>query len=125
MLKKNQYIVTVLSFAILSVLTYFSYQSGKNQEYPSFSLFITIILWYSIAVVAGVIASVKSQLTSQSNNSKILYNFIGTLNFMVSIFGSIFLYVDSGNHFNMYIIIFIVPFIIALVIFKAIYLKKV
>lgn len=125
MLRKNQYIVTALSFAILSVLTYFSYQFGKNQEYASFSLFITIILWYSIAVVAGVIASVKIQLNSQSNNSKILSNFIGTLNFMVSIFGSIFLYVDSGNHFNMYIIIFIVPFIIALVIFKGIYFKKI
>ena len=125
MLRKNQYIVTIISFMILSVLTYFSYQSGKNQQYASFSLFITLIFWYTIAVVTGVIASVKSQFNRQSNNSKILYNFIGTLNFIVSIFGSIFLFVESGNHVNMYIIIFIVPFIIALVIFKAIYFKRV
>jgi len=123
MVKKNKYIVTVISFAIVFVFIYLSYKSGKNQEYPGLSIAIRLLIWYLIALIAGIIAVIRMQQRVKLNKSVILYNLIGSLNVSISIAGLIFIYIEGGNLFNTNIIFLILSFLVGLVIFKGIYKK--
>lgn len=124
MFLKNKLIVTIFSFAIVSAIIYLSYKSGKNDEYESFSLFIRLIFGYLIAVVAGTIAITFGRNKIKTHNSTVFYIFSGMLNIMISIVAPIFIYMESGKDYNVYILFFLMPFIIGLIIFKNIYFNK-
>ena len=124
MLKKNKYIVTAFSFLIISVFIYFSYKAGSNQEYSSFSLSISLIFWYLIAIGGGSVA-IAITPHKKSNKSTVLYIFIGTLNVLIAIAWLLFFYLEGGKHLNINLIYFIIPFLLGLIIFRNIYFKEV
>ena len=125
MLKNKKYIATIISFAMAFAIIYYFYKSGKNQEYASFSLFLTTIFGYLIPVVAGTLAILLRPIKMKSISSIILYNLIAALNIMISIAGPILISIESKNQYNIYLIFFILPFIIGFLIFKNIYFNRV
>jgi uncharacterized membrane protein YjjP (DUF1212 family) len=114
----------MLSFVILSGLTYRLWLSDKNLEYSSFGMSIHIILGCLLALSLGMIAIAKRPYTHKKSSTKSIYNFIGTFNVHIAIVGALFIYVGNVNHLSEQIAIFIVPLIIGLFVLKNIYFNK-
>lgn len=121
----RQYIVTTISFVILSGLTYLFWLSDKKYEYSNLGMSIHIILGYFFALILGIVAIAKRPFTHKEGSSKIIYNFIGTFNIHIAIVGALFIYVDNGNDISGQITMFIVPFVIGLFVLENIYFNNV
>ncbi|RYG20205.1 MAG: hypothetical protein EOO07_05295 [Chitinophagaceae bacterium] len=120
----KQYIVTMFTLIVISLLTYFLWQFGKAAEYPGFRMVFDLIFGFLLAFVGGILALVQWPFRHLKNTFVSIYNSIGTFNIYFSIVAGMSAYYNSGNKLTIAHVLSLITFCMGLVILQGIYLGR-
>lgn len=123
MQKKNKYIFTLLSVAIVALLILYSYKKGSEEEYAGLSLFIRFAFWYLISVAAGTVSLFVSPLL-RSPRVVALDILLGALNVLIGAVGVLFPYFELEKFSSTALLFSPIPIVVGLFLFRRIYCRR-